>query len=183
MKALSKLFYKITGWTAGNYLPDDVKKCVMVAAPHTTNWDFPYTLAYFFIKEVKIRYVIKKEWMDGPVGWLFRTTGGIGIDRASSSNFVDTQAELLKQADEMILILSPEGTRKTTGKWKTGFYYTALQANVPVALAYLDYKRKLASIDYVFHPTGDYIKDMEQVKEFYKSVTPKYPEKFTGQIY
>ncbi len=183
MKFLSQIYFKLTGWRVVNELPGEINKCVLVAAPHTSNWDFPITLAAFYIMEMRIKYLIKKEWMGFPLGWMFKATGGIGVDRERSGNFVDRLADILNRSEKMILVISPEGTRKLAGKWKTGFYYAAVKANVPIALAYLDYKKRIGCIGHVLHPTGDFIKDMQQVKEFYKTITPRHPSKFMGEIY
>ncbi|MEW5954104.1 MAG: 1-acyl-sn-glycerol-3-phosphate acyltransferase [Bacillota bacterium] len=182
MKLISKVYFCLSGWTAAGGLPPEVKKCVMIAAPHTSNFDFSLARAGCYLLNIKLRYLIKKDWMLFPLGAFFRSTGAIAVERSKTSNMVDKLIELLNKSDELVLMISPEGTRKTTRKWKTGFYYAALGANVPIVLAYLDYKEKIACIGPVIYPTGDYIKDMEPVKEFYKNITPKYPANYSLEI-
>lgn len=182
MKLISKVYFSLSGWTATGSLPPEVKKCVMVAAPHTSNFDFSLSRAACYILNIKLRYLIKKELMVFPLGAFFKSTGAIGVKRDKATNLVDKLIDLLNKSDELVVMISPEGTRKTTRKWKTGFYYAALGANVPIVLAYLDYKKKVACIGPVIYPTGDFIKDMEQVKEFYKNITPKYPLNYSLEI-
>lgn len=182
MRTLSRLYFWLTGWRLEGRLSSDIKKCILVAAPHTSNYDFGYSRAALYIMECHVKYLAKKELLDSPLGFIFRATGAIGVERDKSENMVDRIVKMFHQSQELIIMLAPEGSRKLKGKWKTGFYFAALQAQVPIVLASLDYRKKVANVGLVFYPTGDYQKDMMQVKEFYKSVTPRYPEKFVLDI-
>jgi len=182
MKLISKLYFHLNGWKAIGGLPADIKKCVLVAAPHTSNYDFALARSGCYILNVKINYLIKKEWMFFPLGLVFKALGAVSVERRKTSNMVDRLIELFNKSDELVILISPEGTRRVTKKWKTGFYYTALGANVPFVLAYLDYKEKVACIGPVIFPTGDFAKDMEQVKKFYQNITPKFPLNYSLEI-
>lgn len=182
MKLISQFYFWVTGWKLEGKLAPDIKKCIMVGAPHTTNFDFGYSRAALYIMKRRVKFLVKTELLKPPLGWLMKATGAVGVDREKSENIVNYMVELLNKSEDLVILLAPEGSRKLKGKWKTGFYYAALQAKVPIVLASLDYKKRLANVGLSFLPTGDYLKDMEQVKEFYKNVTPKFPEKFVLDI-
>jgi hypothetical protein len=128
------------------------------------------------------KYLIKEELMKAPWGTFFKATGGISVKRDKSENLVGHMVELFNRSEELVILLSPEGSRKLKGKWKTGFYHAALQAKVPIVLSSLDYKKKIAHVGLVFHPSGNYYQDMQQVIEYYRHITPRYPEKFALDI-
>ncbi|MHB8158197.1 MAG: 1-acyl-sn-glycerol-3-phosphate acyltransferase [Desulfocucumaceae bacterium] len=182
MRGISHLYYWLSGWKLEGRLPKEIKKCILVAAPHTSNFDFGYSRAALYMMNLPVRYLAKKELLESPLGFFFKATGAIGVGRDKSEDLVSRMVELLTKSKEMVIMLSPEGSRKIKGKWKTGFYYAALQAKVPIVLSSLDYKKKVANVGPSFFPTGDYHKDMEQVKEYYKNIVPKYPEKFVLNI-
>lgn len=182
MKLISIIILRLIGWKTIGGLSPEIKKCVMVAAPHTSNHDFYIARAGCYALDVKINYLIKKDWMFFPLGLFFKATGGFGVDRKKSNNLVNNLVDLFNRSAELKILVSPEGTRKTVKKWRTGFYYIALGANVPIVLCYLDYKKKTACIGHVIYPTGDYAADMVQVMEFYKNITPKYPENYKLEI-
>ncbi len=183
IKMISKLYYGLTGWKIGGRYPLEIKKAILVAAPHTSNYDFGYSLAALYLMDARVRYLAKKELVESPfMGFIFKGTGAISVDRDNSRNMVRYMVDLFNRSDNMIIMLAPEGSRSGGGKWKTGFYQAALQAGVPIVLASLDYKKKIADVGPHFLPTGDYQKDMQVVKEFYSTVVPRYPDKYTGEI-
>jgi 1-acyl-sn-glycerol-3-phosphate acyltransferase len=179
-RIIAIIIFKITGWKARSYIPTDIKKAVMVAAPHTSNWDFIYARAALYILRVPIKFTIKKEWVKFPLSLILNPLGAIPIDRQrkgmSRTSTVDKMVELFDHTDHLIILVTPEGTRKYAEKWKSGFYFTAQRANVPIVLGYLDYKVKEAGIGAVFYPTGDRDKDIEEIKAFYRTKTAKFPE-------
>ena len=183
MKLISTILLRLMGWKTAGSLPPEIKKCVMVAAPHTSNHDFYIARAACYIMNIKLNYLIKKDWMFFPMGLFFKATGAFAVDRKKSNNVVNNIVNLFNNSNELKILISPEGTRKTTRKWKTGFYYTALGANVPIVLCYLDYKKKIACVGRIVYPTGDFVKDMQPVIEFYKDITPKHPLKYNLEIY
>ncbi|MCC7051532.1 MAG: 1-acyl-sn-glycerol-3-phosphate acyltransferase [Bacteroidia bacterium] len=179
MMFIFKFLFKLNGWKIKGGIPPDVKKCVLVAAPHTSNWDFVYGLAAIAYYGYKTRYLIKSQAYRFPLKRLIDRTGGIAVDRSKHNNLVDALVEEFNKRSELILMVPPEGTRKLVQKWKTGFYYTALNAKVPILLGYLDYKNKIASIDTLLWPTGDREADFKKIRDFYKDIVGKHPENFS----
>lgn len=157
-------------------LPPHVKKCIMVAAPHTSNWDFIYARGAFYLLHLDVRFTIKKEFMGFPFGPLLKAMGALPVDRTKNNRLVDAMVDILNNSDDMIIMVTPEGTRKYQPRWRKGFYYAAVGANVPIVLGFLDYKKKEAGIGPVFIPTGDVDADIEKIKDFYRTISPKYPE-------
>jgi len=181
MKLLARFILWISGWKVVGTWPTGLKKAVLIAVPHTSNWDLIYARAAFYILDVPVKFTIKKEIMIGPLGWLIKGVGGIAIDRkrvAGKKKQTYTQAmiSMLKERDELVMMVTPEGTRSYAPKWKTGFYHIALGAEVPVVVGYLDYKLKEAGIGPMIIPSGNMDEDIEIMKEFGRTVTPKFPE-------
>lgn len=148
----------------------------MVAAPHTSNWDFPFAMSAFFIMGLHIRFLAKKSLFTFPLKYIMYPLGGIPVDRSTSGNLVDYMVNLFNENEELIMLIPVEGTRSYVKEWKTGFYHTALKAGVPIILGYLDYKKKEAGCDEVFYPTGNYEADVAVMKAYFSKVTAKYPE-------
>jgi len=124
----------------------DVKKCVVIGAPHTSNYDFPIAIAALDIMGIKKKYLIKKELFRFPYAILFKATGGIPIVRSKHTRMVDSIINMFDKRKEFVVLIQPEATRSRVDKWKTGFYYVALGAKVPIALGYLDYAKKEADV-------------------------------------
>lgn len=179
-KFIPKLIFKLTGWKIQGQAPT-LKKYVLVAAPHTSNWDFVYGLCAWQLYGMKPRYLIKKEFYVFPLNILFHLTGGLPVDRSKSNKLTDAMVEMFEQRDEFIALVPPEGTRKKVERWKTGFYYLAIKANVPIVLGILDYKLKSARLSEPFIPTGDIEKDFATIREFFKGATGKNPEGFNEE--
>ena len=177
MKWLSKLYLKLIGWKTGSILNPSVKKCVLVGAPHTSNMDFPIALATLYASGVGVRFLAKKSLFKFPLGILMRVMGGIAVDRSKHSNMVDMMIDMFESSSSLVLLIPAEGTRSYVKEWKSGFYYTALGAKVPIVLGYLDYGRKTAGFGDLFYPTGDYQKDLAEIKNFYRQFTARHPEK------
>jgi len=176
---ISKIIFFVTGWKVVGDYPVEIKKAVLIAAPHTSNWDFIFSRAGLFLMNAPAKFLIKKEWVDGPAGFLLKKLGAIPVDRKSTAktySFVDEISRLFPKYDKLAVMIAPEGTRKRVPRWRSGFYHIALKANVPILFGYLDYKKKNAGIGGVFYPTGDYEGDLEKIKSFYRTVTAKYPE-------
>ncbi|HZJ84035.1 MAG TPA: 1-acyl-sn-glycerol-3-phosphate acyltransferase [Syntrophomonadaceae bacterium] len=178
-----KRLFKMAGWKTVGRLPSDVKKYIIVAAPHTSNWDFFYARATAYILDIKVNYLIKSDWLVFPLSIFFKITGAIGVKRKKGKKgLVDKLVEKINKVDELAIIVAPEGTRKAVNRWKTGFYHLAVQAELPIALAYLDYAKKEAGIGAIIYPSGNYYGDMFKIREFYKSITPKFPENYRINI-
>ena len=165
--------YRLAGWRVEGDMPPD-RKLVIIAAPHTSNWDMPIMLACAFYYRVDLKWMGKKSLFEGPFGWTMHITGGIPIDRSKSSNVVAQMVEKYADADDLYVAIPPEGTRAKVRYWKTGFYNIAHGADVPIALGFLDYKRKVGGIGGTLKTTGDYDADLEKIKEFYAQIGAKH---------
>jgi 1-acyl-sn-glycerol-3-phosphate acyltransferase len=179
-----KLFVRIVFWVKNfklkGDLPECVNKAVLIFAPHTSNWDAFYGLGTFLLKDVPIRFAIKKEMLFFPLGWLLNKLGAIPIDRTKTMHKRKTMADIMidmySNAESMYIIIQPEGTRKYVSKWKMGFYEVASKANVPMVLTYIDYPTMTGGFGPTIYPSGDIEKDMEEIKTFYRTIRGKYPE-------
>jgi 1-acyl-sn-glycerol-3-phosphate acyltransferase len=177
MKWLCRLYLKLIGWKIGSTLDSSIKKCVLVAAPHTSNWDYPISLATLYACGVHVRFLAKDSLFKFPLGILMRATGGMPVNRAKHTNMVEAMVNMFERNNELILMIPVEGTRSYVKEWKSGFYHTALGAKVPIVLGYLDYGKKIAGFGDLFYPTGDYAKDLLAIQNFYRKFTARYPEK------
>ncbi len=179
MRAISHLALKLSGWKVEGSLPANVEKCVLIAAPHTSNWDFPNTLIASFALHLHIYWMGKQSLFKQPFRGIMMWLGGIPVDRSKSNNLVaDSAAALAAAQGPVQLVVPPEGTRSKARYWKTGFYYIALGAKVPIVMAYMDYTRKVTGIGPVFHPTGDIEADMVRIKAFYAQFKGKNLDQF-----
>ncbi len=178
MRKVFVWLFKWKGWKMDVNLPTNFDRCVVIAAPHTSNWDFLYSLAVFFHFKLPVRYLAKKELFRWPIKGIMERTGGMPVYRYSKNNLVDDMIQLFANNEQLMLAIPAEGTRSRVKKWKTGFYHVALGAKVPILLGYLDYKNKIAGFGPLINLTGDPIKDAEQIKNFYRSIAGKFPEKF-----
>lgn len=178
--SLSRAILRLLGWRVEGNLPD-TPKYVVIGAFHTTNWDFPLMLLLKSAIGLKVRWVGKHSLFRWPLGWLMRRLGGIPVDRRSPHNYVEQIVDAFRRRDELILVIAPEGTRKKTEYWKTGFYYIALGAGVPIALGFADYPRKVGGIGVSFMPTGDFEADLAQIRAFYADKRGLHTEK-QGEI-
>lgn len=175
--SLSRWVFNKAGWKYEGGLPAGVRKCVLVAAPHTSNWDFVVARLVFNFLGVNVRMLIKKEAFFWPFGYFLKKMGGLPIDRSKNNRAVDQIAELFNKHDDLIILFTPEGTRRYAPKWKRGFYFAAQEANVPIVLGYVDYGAKIGGIvQEAFHITGDVDADIERIKEFYKDYRGYNPD-------
>lgn len=180
LKTFAQFVLKRTGWTLKVELPEE-KKFVLIGAPHTSNWDFILGLLVFWTLDLKIYWVAKIQIFKGPLHYFFTALGGIPVDRSRSQGFIEQISERFKQTDNMVLTISPEGTRKKTEFWKSGFYYIALSANVPIYFGYIDYTKRTLGFDKGIQPSGDIEADMKIISNYYKNIQGKYPNK-QGEI-
>ncbi len=178
MEKISKYLLNLLGWKTVGKIPADIKKMILIEAPHTSNWDYLFGMLSVASMGIKINLIIKKELFFWPVGPFLKALGGIPIDRKGTSNKVEALANLFEHQDIMRLAITPEGTRSLSIKWKKGFYFVALKAQVPILLSSLDYKHKIGRFGEVLYPTGDYDKDLKKIEAFYRGVKAKYPERF-----
>ncbi len=175
---LARFFLRVFGWRLEGS-PPDTSKYVFIAAPHTSNWDFLFLLAMTFVFRVRCIWMGKASLFRPPFGVIFTWLGGVPIDRSSRRSVVEQAIQAFQGREEMVMGIPPEGTRKKMDHWKSGFYYIALGANVPLAFAFVDYERKVTGFGPTFMPTGDIQADMEVIRDFYKDIKAKFPENFS----
>lgn len=179
LRAFSIGFLKLTGWRVEGALPAHAARSVLIAAPHTSNWDLPYTLMVAFALRLNIRWMGKHSIFRAPFGGVMRWLGGIEVNREQSNNLVAASAKAIRESDGPLqLIVPPEGTRSKTRYWKTGFYHIAREAQVPIVMAYMDYAHKRSGLGPLFEPTGDVDADMATIKAFYAPFKGKNATQF-----
>ena len=176
MKFLSRLILlHIMGWKVINNFPD-LKKYVIIAAPHTSWQDFPIALMTKYIKSLKVNYIGKASLFKPPFGFIFRWLGGAPIDRSKSTDKVKAIVDIFNAHEKFVLGMSPEGTRQKVDQWKTGFYYIAKGANVPIVMATLDFQHKQIKISDPYYLTDDLDVDFKHFHQYFDGVVGKHPE-------
>ena len=181
LRWLARKSLQALGWKLMGDLPPHIQQAVLIVAPHTSNWDGVYGLLFCFAKRLPTRFVIKKEAMVFPLGWLLKRLGAVPIDRKRKRNntqqggMAQAIAALFQQQKPLLLIIAPEGTRSRVARWRLGFYHIAQQAQVPIVLGYIDYAKKHIGLGPVFYPTGVLDEDLRQLQAFYKDIQGKYP--------
>lgn len=179
MKLLSRvIFFKILTWKLKGTIDPSIKKCVIIVAPHTSWYDFFLGLLVRRILDLEINFIAKRELFKPPFGWYFHWVGGAALDRTPNQNKVEAITRIFMKREIFRLALSPEGTRKKTERWKTGFYYIAQSANVPIINVAFDYGNKEVRISPPFYTTDDTEGDLKKILFFYEGVTGKKPENF-----
>lgn len=171
MKLLKKILIWYFDWKGWSYAPnlfEGIDRAVVIGAPHTSNWDFAVVMAYFLKVGVRIRFAIKREWASGPLHALMERLGAIGIDRSQHTGTTESLTQLFRENSHLLLVVTPEGTRKKVTKWKSGFYYVALNSGVPIALGYIDYLNRQVGVGKLFYPTGNFEADMREITAFYR---------------
>ena len=181
-RLLSSLLFKLNGWKiiGPHAYP---KKCLIIAAPHTSNWDFLIGRCYAYIIGVKPKYLVKSELFLPVLRIWIKFNGGIPVFRKSKNNVVAQVVDMFKNDAQFQLGIAPEGTRKKVVKWKTGFYHIASAAKVPLLLFSMDYKKKEVGIITEFMTTGDFEKDILFIQQQYTNITGKIPENYNPKIY
>jgi 1-acyl-sn-glycerol-3-phosphate acyltransferase len=177
-RLIARFFLKLFGWKIHSVIPPGTRKAVIIAAPHTSNFDFFIGRFAYWAMGVKIKFLIKKEAFTFPLGGLLRWSGGIPVDRSRNNRMVDQITKIFRESESFFVMITPEGTRKPNPFWKKGFYHIAMGAEVPIAIGYLDYKKKEGGIGKILYPTGNYEEDLKKIKDFYRDKTPRHPERF-----
>ena len=173
----SFIYYRLLGWKTNVTVPN-YDKCVICAAPHTSNWDLFIGKLFYGAIGRKTSFMMKKEWFFPPLGALFRSMGGVPVSRDRRTDMVSQLVGIFKSRKRFSIAITPEATRKPNADWKKGFYYIAQGAGVPIVLAYIDYKEKRVGIERTFTPTGDVEADMRAIKSYYKDFHARKPENF-----
>ena len=182
-KIIAKFVFFIFGWKATYKQEYKVPKCVMLAAPHTSNWDLVFALGVYWLEDINAKFLIKNTYTKSYFGFFFKWLGAIGVDRNKHNNLVDYSVELFKKRKKLVLMVPAEGTRERVEKWKTGFYHIAKNANVPVSFGFLDYGKKLAGVGDVYYLKGEFETDMQYIQDFYATIEGSHPEKYNKKIF
>lgn len=170
-------FLWLMGWKAAGHVPSHIKKAVVICAPHTTNWDFPFAMAICWVKDVPFRFLAKDTIFKGLSGKVLRAMGGIPVNRRASTGLVDQVAEMFEQHEELLLLIAAEGSRSYRDYWKSGFYWMAVKAKVPILTGYVDFPRKKGGFGPLLEMSGDPVADMDQLREIYTGKVGRHPEK------
>ena len=177
MHWISRLILRLLGWQIEGKAPA-APKYVLIAAPHTSNWDFPFTLMVCFALRMPVYWMGKASLFPPVLGGIMRWLGGIPVERSRQGNLVQSTVDAFQRSTRLTVIIPPEGTRSKVTHWKTGFYYIAQGAGLPIALGFLDFKRKRAGVERLFEVTGDIEADMVKIQAFYANITGKNPRQF-----
>ena len=176
-RGLGKGILALMGWTFKGTLPN-LPKCVVIAAPHTSNWDFVLGIAVVLALGLDAHWIGKDTIFRPPLGILMRFLGGMPVDRRTRQGVVTQMIDAFERREQFVLGMAPEGTRKRVDRWRTGFYHMACGARVPIVLGYFDYAHKVVGIGHHMMPTGDLEADMSQIRAFYADIVPKKPDQF-----
>lgn len=177
-RMIGALFLRLFGWRVEGRFPS-LPKAVLIAAPHTSNWDFPFMLACAYVLDLRPMWLGKQQMFRWPFGGLMRWLGGLPVDRSRSDDLVRQAVERFAAAPSLLLLVPPAGTRSMAPHWKSGFYHIASGAGVPIVCTFLDYRHRVGGIGCTVIPSGDLGADMGLIRAFYAGVTAKYPEQST----
>ena len=178
MRKIYSFLLRLLGWTYSLSV-EIPPKCIICVAPHTSNWDFIIGMLFYKSIGGNPHFFMKKSWFFFPLNYPLKALGGIPVNREKKSSLTEQMADEFQKRSHFQLAIAPEGTRKKTDKWKTGFYYIALEAKVPITLAYLDYANQKIGIFENFIPTGNATEDIDKMKLLYSNVQGKHPSQFS----
>jgi 1-acyl-sn-glycerol-3-phosphate acyltransferase len=175
LRGLGRGALSLAGWRIEGAVPD-VPKCVLIVAPHTSNWDFVVGIAALFALGFRATYLGKHTLFRGPLGWFVRWTGGIPVDRHAADGVVESALERVRTSDRIFLTLAPEGTRKKVERWKSGYYRIAAGAGIPIFPVAFDYSRKRVALLPLFAPSGDHERDEAALRGLYTPAMARRPD-------
>ena len=181
--ALQRLAFgmlRVAGWDIHPF--PDIPKAMVVAGPHTSNWDGVLGLACGLALGLDARFMIKHTLFKGPLGWVLRRLGAIPVDRSRAGGVVGQAVAQFAEHDRMFIVVTPEGTRHNAKKWKTGFYQIATQAGVPIVVAAADYRKKQLTYPLILQPSDDMAADMHKFYVAFAGVTPRRPERLSAPV-
>lgn len=176
MKSIARLLLRTFGWTLTRAEPPP-RRYVLIFAPHTSNWDFVIGLLAAWGLGLKVHWMGKSSLFDSVLGPLFRFWGGIPVDRSKRGNMIDQMAARFEAAGDLVLAIAPEGTRRHTDHWKSGFWHIARAADVPVVMAFIDYGKKQIGMGVLLVPGDNIERDFERIRDFYADKRGKCPDK------
>lgn len=175
---IARWILKVLGWKVINNFPQEVKKAVVIAAPHTSNWDFIMGFLAYKAIGIHARYLMKKEAFFFPIAYFLKRMGAIPVDRRPGNHVVDDIVEEINSAQRFVLTITPEGTRSKVGQWKDGFYRICNRAQIPLYLAKIDFDKKELGVLQQFEISGDFEEDIKKIKAHYKAEMARHPELF-----
>lgn len=181
LRLISKFILRVFGWKIVGEFPEG-KKFVVLAAPHTSLWDFVWGRLYYSSIGKPVMFMVKDKYFFFPLGILLNWLGAIPVYIGKKTGLVQQMVNEFEKSDQFLITIAPEATRKRVNRWKKGFYHISRQANVPVALGYLDYKKRNLGIIDTIILSGDEKADFEKMRLIYKNISAKYPEKFNTDI-
>jgi 1-acyl-sn-glycerol-3-phosphate acyltransferase len=179
-RALARALLRLFGWRLELHFPD-VPKLVLTGGPHTSNWDGIFGVSAILAAGVRINWFAKDSLFRWPFGSLLVWLGGVPIRRDKARGVVEQTADIFAEKERIYIVVAPEGTRSRAPDWKSGFYRIAVAAKVPIQIAYMDYRRKVVGTGPLIWPSGDYAADLETIQAFYRTVTPRHPERFAAE--
>ena len=181
VRRLLLAMYRIRGWKAVGVVPEP-RRFILIAAPHTSNWDFVNFLGLTADLKIRPHFMAKLSLFRWPLGGFIRQMGGVAVDRRGGGNVVQQMVDEFARRTEFMLTVAPEGTRAKTQKWRTGFYQIAMAAKVPMVVGMMDYETKTGGLGPLIWPSGDFRADMLKVLEVYRTCIPKFPERAVRSI-
>ena len=176
-KAFAAFVFRLVGWQVAGEIPN-LPKMIVIGAPHTSNWDFPLAMIFIFYTGVRFNWMAKKEFFVRPFAWLWYWLGGVSVDRKAANGLVGQTVEVIQQRAKIVLAIAPEGTRSKVARWRTGFYYIAYNANIPIVPILLDYAHKRFVITEPFSPTGDIEADLPLLQARYEGIAGRNRDQF-----
>lgn len=182
MKQIANILLKLSGWKVTGSFDESLRNCIIVVAPHTSQWDFVFGMLARTVYGVRAKYLIKNSFFKPGIAWFFHLTGGIPVDRTQKNELTDRLKAMLSRGEELKIAFTPEGTRKRVDRWRTGFYYTAIDTGLPIVPHFIDYSKKEVGQFPAFYPCGDWEKDKKHLEELYANVTAANPENFNRQF-
>lgn len=175
MSKIALFIFKLFGWKIVGELPP-FKKFVIIGAPHTSNWDFFIGRLYFFVYKIPVQFFIKKEWFFFPMNLLLKSLGAIPVNRSKNTRLTEEIVKTFNTREKLVMLVTPEGTRKYNPEWKKGFYYIALKAKVPIVMGFIDYSTKTTGIGPYIYPSGNIEEDMKIILDFYRTKKGRFPD-------
>jgi len=176
VKRIADAILRLIGWRMVGEAP---RGCVLIGAPHTSNWDFPLALLAFWSLGIECRWVGKHTIFRGPLGCIMRALGGIPLNRSTTRDFVPEVVSWFEEDPDLTLVIAPEGTRSRRDYWRSGFYWIAQGADVPIVLGFLDYGTRTGGIGEIVWPSGDVERDLGKIRAFYEGMRGKHPEQMS----
>jgi len=180
LSRIAQRLLALGGWRLDIHIPDEPRLMVL-AAPHTSNWDGLLAMVAIVALQIRLALFIKHTAFEGVLGGPLRKFGALPIDRRAPGGVVGQTIQAFREREQLLIGMAPEGTRKPVEKWKRGFYLIADAAQVPVVCAYVDFGRKVIGTGLVLRTTGDYARDLAEIQAFYRTITPKRPENFVAR--